>query len=486
MKPNLFKYGTGELTHDAILSWILDWGNHKENELYNLANKFIRLLTGEEIIVENIEILQQYKYIDVLIKLNKDKIIVIEDKLDTKEHSNQLAEYKQIAEKEFKGKKKYYTYITVGDESDYDHVLEKGYKVIERKDLINLIKDFLGINDILDNYYNYLDDINKDYNSHKENDLDKWTARGWQGFYKELKKRFPQGGWGSVNNPRGEFFAFYWDFCDLRYQDKVDYTIYLQMEHYPTTKINRIAFKVEVIEADYQSEIRNYIWDNLRLIIDGYEKIRKVNFRKGRSMTFAEVADYPTKDELYNSIKLVEDVNRKLKMTLLRKMSGIFHSFNKVDSFYYCEDILVIDGIIPDEKIEKNLVLMANLQKNQIISFLKFNNVSKVFVFVDRQSLDKFKYSLLESKEHLDEGFNAHELNTFYSSKAGEIKILKYVSGIEKIKQIKDVICFINKNHINTLKEQLPNDGFYPYIIRDMEKSKGIEGYYIAKTFLCD
>ena len=320
MKPNLFKYGTGELTHDAILSWILDWGNHKENKLYNLAIKFVELLTDEEIRIKNIEVIRQYKHIDVLVKLNEDKIIVIEDKIDTGEHSEQLMKYRKIAEEDFKDENIYYSYVTVGDECAYDDILEKGYRVIERKDLINIIEDFLGINDILDDYYNYLYEIEKNYKSYKHNDLDKWTTRGWQGFYKELNKRYPKAGWGNVNNPRGRFVAFYWDFYDLIYKDKVDYNIYLQMEHYPLTKQNRIAFKVSVINDDYQSEIRNFVWKTLKIIIDGDEMIKKTNFAKGISMTFAEVENYSTKDEIYNSIKLVEGIQRKLKATLCEEV----------------------------------------------------------------------------------------------------------------------------------------------------------------------
>ena len=41
MKPNLFKFGTSELTHDAILAWCLAWGNYKEEDLYNLSKDFM-------------------------------------------------------------------------------------------------------------------------------------------------------------------------------------------------------------------------------------------------------------------------------------------------------------------------------------------------------------------------------------------------------------------------------------------------------------
>ena len=54
MKPNLFKFGTSELTHDAILAWCLAWGRFKNESLYNLSKDFIRLLTGQEIEIKRL------------------------------------------------------------------------------------------------------------------------------------------------------------------------------------------------------------------------------------------------------------------------------------------------------------------------------------------------------------------------------------------------------------------------------------------------
>lgn len=55
-KPNLFSFGTTELTHDAILAWCLDWGNYKTSPLYNLSKDFLKLLTGHKFEINKIKI----------------------------------------------------------------------------------------------------------------------------------------------------------------------------------------------------------------------------------------------------------------------------------------------------------------------------------------------------------------------------------------------------------------------------------------------
>ena len=106
---NIFKYATKELSQDAFLCWLLSWYNIDENEdeevnkLKEIAIKFLEIILGKDDNLRNneykIEIKRQYKKIDVLILLkNKDNIqdneyekaIIIEDKIFSSEHDNQI------------------------------------------------------------------------------------------------------------------------------------------------------------------------------------------------------------------------------------------------------------------------------------------------------------------------------------------------------------------------------------------------------------
>lgn len=319
MKPNLFNYATSELTNDAMICWMLDWGNYNESIFFSLSKEFIQLMIQEEIDLEKVEITKQYKNIDILVKVNDKYVIVIEDKMDTVEHSNQLNRYKEILEADFvKDYNKDYfrlIYLTIGDESCYQYILDKGYTVLDRKQILNLIEKHINKNDILDDYYNYLSCIEKEFNLYKkENDILKWGYRAWTGFYFYLKEAIVKNSasnWSYVNNPRGGFCAFWWNLYEFKYCNNIKYYIYLQIEE------NRVAFKVEVSNKEYQSEIRNYVWSNLDVVLNGNEyysnKISRTRFKKGKWMTIAEIKDLKTKDDIIISMRLAEEVNNILK-----------------------------------------------------------------------------------------------------------------------------------------------------------------------------
>lgn len=102
---NLFKFATKELSQDALLCWLINWINFKEEneELYNKAKKLLNyILEGAkcEINIDEykISIFQQRYNIDILLLLEKnDKkyAIIIEDKKFTTENNNQIKKYRE-------------------------------------------------------------------------------------------------------------------------------------------------------------------------------------------------------------------------------------------------------------------------------------------------------------------------------------------------------------------------------------------------------
>lgn len=112
--PNLFNYATKELSQDAFLCWALEWRNIRGHQMcefaYSLLESFIEnsIYKGklDAIEIDKVEIIKQYKNIDILIlaKLRNEKIlpIIIEDKTDTSAHDNQLQRYRDIIISEYK------------------------------------------------------------------------------------------------------------------------------------------------------------------------------------------------------------------------------------------------------------------------------------------------------------------------------------------------------------------------------------------------
>jgi len=61
------------------------------------------------------EVLQEWSGIDLLIKDDIDRfILVLENKVDSSEHSGQLQRYRSSVERQFPSHKKLYAYLTIG------------------------------------------------------------------------------------------------------------------------------------------------------------------------------------------------------------------------------------------------------------------------------------------------------------------------------------------------------------------------------------
>ena len=80
----------------------------------------------------------QYKNIDILVEVNDSEVIVIEDKVKTSSHSNQLERYKDTIDNEefYKNYNKHYIYYKVGNESQNNGVEQAGYTRIKRDEIL--------------------------------------------------------------------------------------------------------------------------------------------------------------------------------------------------------------------------------------------------------------------------------------------------------------------------------------------------------------
>jgi len=159
-KPNIFNYATSELSQDAIICYILEW-TKIENKAFNenlhtlgidflssLFEKFKDIETPNE--YQKIEIIKQYENIDVLCIINDEYSIIIEDKTNTKNHSDQLKRYFDKVSKNFSKTKVLPIYFKTGDQSNYKNVEDNGYKIYLRKDFLNILTSVKYSNDIIE------------------------------------------------------------------------------------------------------------------------------------------------------------------------------------------------------------------------------------------------------------------------------------------------------------------------------------------------
>ncbi len=261
MPPNLFHYATSELSQDAVLCWLLSWAKpeHKADDelLHAIGVSLLDLICAKSNFERprrytSVEVRRQLAGIDILCVLNSEIAIIIEDKVGTKQHSEQLPRYKDhvFSQLGFPANKIISVYIQTGDECDYREVAKNGYLVLNRVDILAILEDHNGAlakrqSDILSCFATYLRQIEDDVESYLSLPLEKWTWNSWKGFYSCLQKELDQATWDYVPNPSGGFLGLWWHF---RADDLCE--AYLQLEQ------EKFCFKIVMEDAEKRSESR--------------------------------------------------------------------------------------------------------------------------------------------------------------------------------------------------------------------------------------
>lgn len=287
--PNIFSFATSELSQDAIFAWLLSWARpnsiSKDQELHHLALKFIKLLTGEDVSITSINVGRQWEHIDVWAEINDDAILIIEDKTGTTIHDNQLQRYKEIVNKTYPNREKYFAYVKTGNEpkSILDKIEREGYRIVLRKDILDCLECYKGNNAIVLDYRSYLMAKEKDMQNFRVLPIREWTWGCWEGFYKELEHRDVIDNWSYVPNRSGGFLGAFWHFTTFANGQG---QIYLQFEQ------DILCFKIcPDCDKSERSAIRKKCHEILmRLAKDCYPEIcRPVHFGSGEYMTIARV-----------------------------------------------------------------------------------------------------------------------------------------------------------------------------------------------------
>lgn len=173
---NIFRFAKSELSQDAFISYCLNFYNTKDIILKNLSIELINMFLKD---VNNVDfekekkilIYQQEKNIDVLVILPKNNVaIIIEDKIETSEHNDQISTYKEIILKLAEidnrlGISESVNIITVyfktGFINDYDIYIQNKNSVntlVERKNFLEILEKYINYDTIIKSYYNYMNE----------------------------------------------------------------------------------------------------------------------------------------------------------------------------------------------------------------------------------------------------------------------------------------------------------------------------------------
>lgn len=212
-KPSLFEYATSELSQDAILCWLLEWANHKENQVFqklaiDLISFLYCLANKNENSIEKVELIdlpkRQYLKIDVYFRarINEKTVsFIIEDKTFTSHHSNQLERYKEYVENDdFQEDEIVKIYFKTGYLYSWDYDAEKryGYSILDIEKWYNLLSKYLHIkNDIFVDYVRYINCMltsrEENINKMQSGDTDCFKHDYVQyEFLKQLKENFEE------------------------------------------------------------------------------------------------------------------------------------------------------------------------------------------------------------------------------------------------------------------------------------------------------
>ena len=247
--PSLFSFATSELSQDAFVAWLASWADPAHCTTDEPLHRTARLLLDRLLDAcrvprpseyRSVRVRRQYKRIDVLVVVNDEIAVLIEDKTNTTDHSDQLKRYRLALCDEFAEARIAPVFLKTGDQCDLTRPQQAGYACFLRRDLLDILREGResGVrNDIFEDFYRYLRGIQAAVQSYLQVPVTDWDSdpRRWVGFFAALRERLGDGDWDRVNNPSGGFMGFWWHWNGNRY---------LQLEE------SKLCFKVKVVDPD--------------------------------------------------------------------------------------------------------------------------------------------------------------------------------------------------------------------------------------------
>ena len=252
-KPNLYGFATKELAQDATIAYILAWADPlykcSHPRLHALGTRLLRsLLTTDPKLKKipyfgSVNVQTQVDRIDILVRINANQsdnrvILIIEDKVSTLEHSNQIERYICTAKTNYDGEYDHMVavYLKTGNESRKKRPNKDKCGRFLRRDLLRVLDGYKDTKNVIVNDFRaHLQRWENETNAWECSHYDQWKCkwRAWEGFYSALEKRFSGWcGWGYVSNASGGFIGWWWGSEKIRSRDS-HANLYIQI-HNPT------------------------------------------------------------------------------------------------------------------------------------------------------------------------------------------------------------------------------------------------------------
>ncbi|MBK6847580.1 MAG: PD-(D/E)XK nuclease family protein [Proteobacteria bacterium] len=254
-RPNLFSFGTGELTQDAALCWLLKWADVRnaavDARMHQLGRGLVEAMFASAGVAApeacTVDLGRQVKDIDIVARLGASHVLAIEDKVHSREHSNQLERYAADLAGDYSQQTVVRIYLKTGDESGYAASRRNGWATFSRAQLLAVLRTGEDLdNDVLREFTAHLEGIEDAVNAYRTLSPDQWKHHAWRGFFLDLQARLGDGDWDYVPNPNGGFMGFWWGWREVP-----GGRVYLQLEE------ERLVLKVEAGQGQSRSAVRD-------------------------------------------------------------------------------------------------------------------------------------------------------------------------------------------------------------------------------------
>lgn len=292
--PNLFDYATSELSQDAALCWCIAWADSRNATVDPAMHAIGRDLIGSMFSAAGVEapagdyavkIKPQLEHVDIVAELGQSHVLVIEDKVHSAEHSDQLNTYARAISAIYPGCTHAFIFVKTGDQSSYSVVKASLWTTFLRQDLLAVLRRGSECtNAIFVDFLALIESREAAVQRFKTAPVAEWVScdPAYIGLYMQLQALLGDGDWRYVANPSGGFLGFWWHNDGIKGGE-----IYLQLEE------DALMVKIWSESAERRGELRG-LWSR-RVVesIPGFAKPKR--FGNGEYMTVATAGDYRRK-----------------------------------------------------------------------------------------------------------------------------------------------------------------------------------------------
>lgn len=262
--------------------------------------------------------------IDVLALINDDIVLLIEDKVETDQHSNQIERYVETAKSKHPDRTVIPIYLKTGTASKASLPPEEKCGRFLRSDLLDVLREFPDTGDtIVDNFREHLENREywtRAYRTMPPKDWGRWEC---EGFYADLEELLQSLGprWGYTHNPAGGYL--YFAFGGSRWShDGYDFALYLQIEQGV-----RLTVRLRRLEASPKVRAP-FMRETLRLLktaseSDHFAFSKAGTFRGGNSAAVADVGFSTGEPPGYLALNANDHVDMDATATRLRRVSAV-------------------------------------------------------------------------------------------------------------------------------------------------------------------